>query len=718
MAVPWISLGFGFGNLAMLGWLAAAAAPLLIHLWSRRRYREMQWAAMTFLLAAVRKHSRRIQLEQWLLLAVRTLLILLVVLAVAEPYGEQVSSGGFGVPTHRVLVIDTSFSMGYREGDTTRLALAQRQAAELVKGSGPADAFTIIALAAPPRQVIGRDLADGRLVAERIDSLVPSDGTANLDATLDLVAAALTLTPAESARFSRQEVTIFTDLQASTWNSATEANDGLRARIETIGEQATLVLVDVGSPQADNLAIVELQCSEPFITVDRPVTFDATLHEFGGEARAGCRVELIVDGTPVGEQTVDVPAGGESMVRFTHRFRTPGSHTVAVKAADDRLPIDNTRWLAVPVKEQVSVLCVGGATADARYLANALNPNPESGGPIKTTIITEGALAETDLANFDAVFLSNVAQLTSDESTRLARYVEQGGGLAVFLGDRVVPESYNEAQAGDAPLLPAQLGEPVAEGRFGLSPLEYRHPIVAPFRGRERAGLLSTPIQMRFELQVDKSAGDARTEVALATPGGEPLVVTAPRGSGRVVLVGTAGSMASVDAAGQPWTMWPAWPSFLPIVREILAYAIAGEQTAQRTIVGQPIAITNGTPGNAIEIVRPDGRKATASAVDGTSGARWSYADTDRNGIYTWRDAQGGEQFIAVNVDPRESDLATIDAGRLPAELQATAETGHASSTSGGAARAGWQRSLLWSALALVLVELGLAWRFGRGGGG
>ena len=73
----------------MLGWLAAAAAPLLIHLWSRHRFREAPWAAMQFLLAAMRKNARRLQLQQWLLLAVRTLLIALVVLAVAEPYGEN-----------------------------------------------------------------------------------------------------------------------------------------------------------------------------------------------------------------------------------------------------------------------------------------------------------------------------------------------------------------------------------------------------------------------------------------------------------------------------------------------------------------------------------------------------------------------------------------------------------------------------------------------------
>src|SRR5205814_8198598 len=104
---------FGFGNLAMLGWLAAAAAPLLIHLWSRHRFREAPWAAMQFLLAAMRKNARRLQLQQWLLLAVRTLIILLVVLAVAEPYGVRLLAGTGAAPTHKVLVIDGSYSMAY-----------------------------------------------------------------------------------------------------------------------------------------------------------------------------------------------------------------------------------------------------------------------------------------------------------------------------------------------------------------------------------------------------------------------------------------------------------------------------------------------------------------------------------------------------------------------------------------------------------------------------
>ena len=71
--------GFGFTNAAILGWLAAAAAPLLIHLWNRRRYREVRWAAMQYLLAAARKNARRLRIEHALLLLVRTLAIVLAV---------------------------------------------------------------------------------------------------------------------------------------------------------------------------------------------------------------------------------------------------------------------------------------------------------------------------------------------------------------------------------------------------------------------------------------------------------------------------------------------------------------------------------------------------------------------------------------------------------------------------------------------------------------
>jgi hypothetical protein len=714
----WLLLGFGFGNVAMLGWLAAAAAPLLIHLWSRRRYREVPWAAVAFLLAAMRKNSRRIQLQQWILLAVRTLMLVLVVLALAEPLGQNLAAGIGGVPTHKVIVIDASFSMGYRENDRSLLAKAKQLAQELVEQGGSGDAFTVITLADRPRQIVGRDAVDHGSVAAQIEAISQTQGTANLAATIEAVSGALQLDAKERDRWPRQEVHFFSDMQRGTWAPGEVAGQGMRDRIAELAKLATLVAVDVGAPRATNLAVTELRSAGSFVTIGQEVAFDATLHEFGDQPGKQIRIEFLVDDASVGEQTIDVPAGGDAQVRFTHRFRDAGSHVMAVRAAGDRLEIDNTRWLVVPVEQEIRVLCVAGEPDDAKYIAAALAPDPAAESAIRPQVISEGELVDTELAGFQCVFLSNVAQLTAEESKRLAEYVERGGGLTVFLGDRVQPESYNELARGENQLLPAQLGEVRSEAQSGVDPLEYRHPIAAPFRGREGAGLLTTPVGRYFRLAVPDE--HSRTERALALPNGDPLVVTAPHGRGRVVLVATAGSLASIDrASGEPWTAWPAWPSFLPVVREILTFAAGGRHDEWQATVGAPIVAMPATEGagDDLELTRPDGRKVSLRGSTTSADHAWRYDDTDIAGIYSARRGDEGASRFAVNVDTRESDLASVDPRQLPLEIAVRSDWRSTENVVAGGVlpESMWNRSLLWLAAALVLVELCLAWLFGRG---
>ena len=92
----------GFANAPLLYGLLAASVPILIHLLNRRKFREIHWAAMRFLLAAIRKNQRRIRIEQWLLLAIRTLIILLVVSAMAKPFLEAFGMVIAGRSVHRV----------------------------------------------------------------------------------------------------------------------------------------------------------------------------------------------------------------------------------------------------------------------------------------------------------------------------------------------------------------------------------------------------------------------------------------------------------------------------------------------------------------------------------------------------------------------------------------------------------------------------------------
>jgi hypothetical protein len=776
--LPHALLAIGFGNLAMLGWLAAAAAPLLIHLWSRHRFREEHWAAVQFLIAAMRKNARRLQLQQWLLLAVRTLLIVLVVLAVAEPYGEGLVAGtSTTVPAHKVIVIDASYSMAYdsernsitntdvtaetntSSSDTTNLDRAKRLAAELMRDSSPSDEFTVILLADPARLILGREVVDSSVVADHIESLRQTDTGADLSSALALVAEALDQNANDPRGHERQEVYFFTDLQRTTWapgssrlngEGANEDNgSGLISKLASLVPKTQLVVVDVGALGAANLAVTQVSVDVPFVIIGRDTPITATLRLFGDEPRSDCEVELLVDNVPVAEQTIDVPADGEATVRFLHRFDTVGTHTVALRAADDALTIDNTRWLVLPVRERVRVLCVAGVEGAADYVARALDPGPAAASPIEPVVVSEGDMADLALDDFDCIFFCNIAQLTASEALRLTRYAERGGGIAFFLGDRAIAEQFNSLAppkpavlagtqkpsienerrpAQDSPqdaaatLIPVRLGPVKSIADFGIDPVGYRHPVVAPFRGQERTGLLTTPISQFFAL--DLSHSRPSVEVAAALRDGSPLIVTAPLGLGRIAVVATDGSLTSVNrATGEPWTTWPTWPSFLPIVRELLAYVTGGRQNEWQLPVGaQLVGVLTAQSASAVDddlkIARPDGRVDAVSIVNSPDGLRWAYGETDLSGMYSLRGAAADSiiQF-AVNVDTAEGELAKADASQLPEALLVRETWRDAASVNaaGMLRRSTWDRTLLWIALAMLFVESLMAWRFGRG---
>src|SRR5436189_6218876 len=145
-----------FGSVAMLAWGLAAVLPIPIHLWSRQKYRQEPWAAMAFLLAALRKNARRIQLEQWILLALRTAILLLFALALADPQLSLWSDGANSGQTHIVLALDGSYSMDYRAENKSRFDVAKELAKQLVTDSHQGDCYTLVLMAEPPRVVISQ----------------------------------------------------------------------------------------------------------------------------------------------------------------------------------------------------------------------------------------------------------------------------------------------------------------------------------------------------------------------------------------------------------------------------------------------------------------------------------------------------------------------------------------------------------------------------------
>ena len=122
----------GFVNPMLLWGALAAASPIIIYFIMRRKVRTVDWAAMQFLMDIVQERKSR--WEEILLLALRTLMLLCLALAIAQPTLNVSGAAllNLGGQTDVVLLIDDTYSTATRAGAQSRFAMAQEKAIEVI----------------------------------------------------------------------------------------------------------------------------------------------------------------------------------------------------------------------------------------------------------------------------------------------------------------------------------------------------------------------------------------------------------------------------------------------------------------------------------------------------------------------------------------------------------------------------------------------------------
>ena len=733
---PPLIWALGFANGPLLYGLAAAAAPILLHLWNRRKFRERRWAAMRFLVEAIRKNQRRIRIEQWLLLAIRCLLVIFVVLAMAKPFLEGLGNVIPGRRTHRVLVLDSSLSMGRSVADagggSSRFEQAKTVAERLAGDSRRGDAVSLVLMGSPPRVVIGDPSPNLAEVQKEIEELTLTHGATDLEASFEAIDRVLDASP-----IAQKEVIFLTDLQATSWRSRPGEGEGggdeglkqIIERLEARGPRS--VVIDLGREGEENRAIVNLEVLSPVVTPSRTVLVRATVRNFGPSRADGVRVRLTTDGRVGPEQLVDLPVGEDVPVVFNQRFATAGDHVIEASIDEDSLALDDNRRLVVPVRESVGVLLVDGDAkaepfqAETDYMAVALAPAESSPGEpdlIRVEVLPDSRFAGRDLGSYDVVALCNVAQFSPAEVAALDDFLKLGGGVIVFGGDQMMAENYNRLLYNDGRgLLPAAVGpargdETGKGASFRFDPLGYRHPLLTDFRNQPdpvTAGLTQVRTWRYNELKPPK---DSTAQVALAFDDGSPAVIERPRHRGVVFQVAT-----SADA---DWTNWPVHQGYPPIMQKMVLEAAAGRAAERNIRVGAPYdqALPAAGAGAPVTVATPGGKSIPGrlKAEEGLS--RLHFEQTDAAGAYnaTIGPPLAQEVVFAANPDPAESDPAKLDeaglAQRVPGwRFVRLTNWRELSRDAASVGRKGeLHRPLLYGVLLLLLVESVAAWKFGH----
>jgi len=678
--------------------------PILAHLLSRYKVKRTDWAAMQFLARSVRVRSRQIRLRDLLLLLLRCLAILLLVVALAQPFTNEAEHPLSSIGERRggvVIGLDASYSMGHGSGPSTRFGVGLDRVRTILEGLHPGDPVSLVLLGAEHRVVARNQAYDHGRFDELLSGLQETPGSLDLDSVPRTLGALVAEMDAH-----RKEVYLVTDMQARDW---TERAAWLDSAFDDLARRAATTAVPVSSG-ADNLAITELDLVSGVLRRGSTARYRATVRNTGPNTATDVRVKGLVGGLTVETKTIPaIAAGASEAVSLFIRLRDAGPVQISAELEPDALPVDDVRRTVAIVRENVAVLCVEGSSgrgaSSGDLLAAALGARGGATGEESLVVRSVGwlELPTQDLTNFDVVILQDVPDITPDQARTLESFVRAGHGLIWFPGDSTDTAAWNKRSALDrASLLPAVIEPPVSTSdALGvgqpLDPTLPDHPVCRPLRSLPEDLLSET--RFRRLLKVEPASGSS---VVLSLAGTDaPVLLEHSVGRGQVFLFTT-----SADSA---WSNMAVTPLFPMALQQMVTYLTAREFEVPRE-VGDSLSLSYVDEPDASEAVfdTPSGATITVPVREHRTQFVALLDHAREAGFYLARvSLQAPGVPIAVNVDTRESDVRCLSAEEAQRCFE---ETGVAVARSEGeladtVARARTGRSFT---LLLLLTGLGL----------
>ncbi|MFL5322123.1 MAG: BatA domain-containing protein [Myxococcaceae bacterium] len=684
--------------LMLLGALAALI-PLIVHLFDRRRPRPVPFAAISFVLKSQKRTASRLKLKRLILYILRTLILLALPIALARPELRKEAAAGTVQkgPAATAIVLDASLSMRFDDG-TSLFSKAKDRARDALKQLMAEEPATVVLCGRDPQPPAAPSFERGKQRGI-IDDAQPTWGASDLNHCMDLAAHALEESPLQARR-----IVLISDF---TQNSLRlEAPPPTYKDAQGQLRRPEFVLEDVARGRTlPNHAIVDLKIQPAVQIGPRAMQFTFTVRNFSSEPAKDLEAALKIGDQVVAKGFLDLAANGTAQKTLTWKADHGGTFGGEVTLTPDPLEGDDHRAFAVTVPKELRALVVNGAPNPTRYRDEAFFVDAAlnaPGSPVRESIRDVDAAFREDFSQYDVVLLLNVPAPTPDIAAKLVEFVRKGGGLFIAMGDQVDAEQYN-ARLGE--LLPrplrlvktaAQRDEPDAEQHAAkLSDINENHPLLTPFSGKAREGLMSSRF---YRYMLLEAGGQGSQSDVLATyQDGAPALAAARRGAGRVLLLTTT--------ADRDWSDFAIRTSFLPLMHRACAWlsgaleereqvhALVGDTVTLKPDAQQKLSAVRGPSGVELEAhAQPDGSYAAGPIVE--------------PGVHQVLDDKGNAvpslAFPSL-LDPAESDLTKFSDDALSAYFGE--ESVKAASAAGQSSRVPFWTWLIVTAVLAFFVE-------------
>jgi hypothetical protein len=653
-----------FLNPLMLLGLAAAAIPVLIHLLNLRKLRTVEFSSLQFLKELQRSSIRRLKIRQILLLLLRTALIASLVLAFSRPALRGTFAGMVGSEAGAcvVLILDDSPSMAARNDHGVLFTQAQSAARDILAMARPNDELYVLLLSTTATQGAART----PLTLDAARALVQGATVSPVSVTIDTAVVHAVDILAATPQANR-ELFVISDGQATQFNARAGARDS--AAPGRKGTYAAYLLM-VPPEQVENTGIGPAEILTRIVTAGTPSRVRATVRNTGEQPLNDVSVSAYLDGTRMAQQSVDIGARSAATTELSVTPRRRGTLSGYVELEEDFLDADNRYYFALEIPERIRVLFAGTAEATRHArLALTLGGDSTLAGVFAVQQIAPERLDAMDLRTTDLVALCAIPSIPAGIVDRLARFVADGGALALFPGPGIDPQNYNTVVFPALGMPPAALTDLGAAdqdaGTLRYNRIDYAHPLFE--------GLFDTPLDAREGRREIESPSILKAFAAPATGVGRTIITLS---NGQTFLAeykhGAGVVMAFAVDPGLQWSDFAVKGIFVPLLHRTMLYASPTVQRASGVTVGEPVEITlrqaRSKAGDVFVLRTPEGReeRLVPRTLPG-GGLRCTGQPTREVGnhllVRTSETAGATEETlltIPVNLAARESDLRTM----------------------------------------------------------
>ncbi len=441
----------------------AIGLPILFHLIRQRPKTHRQFGSLMFLDPTPPTLTRRSRLDQWPLLLMRTLALLLLAAAFARPFFRSIDLSDAQSPPHQhVILVDTSASM-QRSGLWLK---AIAEAERVITGMADQDRLAIVSFDRKPttllrfggfealpnevrRQSASAILADLKPTANATD--ISAGLVLAVDAATEMVDAeessAETAETAETGGIGPTTIHLISDMQAGgnltelqsfVWPALVQvlvhrvtSDDRTNAAAFLMTPEATVDAMDDADPESVRVRVINSPDSR------------------GESFTLAWQTDSKPDSDAV---SVQVPPGQTRIVRMN--TPPPGSTSIILRGDDH--PFDNVRYFSIAEPKAQTIGYFGDLSDDARdSLLYYLQRAPL--GDRSRTINTISMSASEFAGDIDATVtpLLVIADSLLAESSRVVdKYLQSGGRVLFVLDDSATSPRMTETldRINDGPL--------------------------------------------------------------------------------------------------------------------------------------------------------------------------------------------------------------------------------------------------------------------------